>query len=295
MEKITPKCPIFYDCGGCQLQEMAYADQLQFKYAAVCDALTRIALIRNPPVLPTIPAAHPWNYRTRITLHCDRKGRIGFYKEGTHDAIPFDECPIASPEINARLKDEKQKIAGKPGHYEVRTDDGEGFTQINPEQNAVLQHLVVDGLKGRSVSTVVELFCGNGNFSFVMAPHIGKLYGCDSHDGSIAAAIAHAKSVGVKNVQFIAMESHNYLRDLQSQGVKPDGVLLDPPRRGASEIITSILEMSPRWICYISCNPETVAKDLKDLTHGGYTLETCQPVDMFPQTSHIETLSWLSR
>lgn len=274
---------------------MDYDAQLLLKQKTVTDHLEKVGLGRNLSVLPTVGAKHPWNYRTRITLHCDRRGRVGFYKQGTHDAIEFSECPIASPEINARLADEKVKIAGKPGHYEVRTDDGEGFTQINPEQNAVLQQLVVTGMAGRSANVVVELFCGNGNFSFVMAPHVGKLYGCDSFPGSIVSAIAHAKEKMISNVQFSAMESHKFLHDLQKQGIKPDGLLLDPPRRGANEIILSVLEMSPSWICYISCNPETLARDLKYLCHGGYTLKSCQPVDMFPQTDHVETVSWLVR
>ncbi len=295
MENIVPKCPIFYECGGCQLQDMPYADQLLWKHSAVCDALTQIAHIRDPQVLPTVPAAHPWNYRTRITLHCDRHGRIGFYRKGTHDAIEFEDCPIAAPGINTRLAEEKKKIAGKPGHYEVRLDDGEGFTQINPEQNRVLQRLLVDGLKDRLCDAVVELFCGNGNFSFEMAPHVGKLYGCDSHKGSIDAAIGRAKKDGVKNVQFSALMSEKYMQELLAKSVRPSGLMLDPPRAGASEIISAILEMVPQWICYISCNPATLARDLKDLCHGGYKLESCQPVDMFPQTEHIETISWLSR
>lgn len=292
---ITPKCPIFYECGGCQLQDMAYADQLQWKHAEVCKALTQIAQIRAPNVLPTVPAAHPWNYRTRITLHCDRHGRIGFYRKGTHDAIEFDDCPIAAPGINSRLAAEKQKIAGKPGHYEVRLDDGEGFTQINPEQNAVLQQLLIKGMSGRPANAVVELFCGNGNFSFVLAPHVGKLYGCDSFSGSIEAAIAQAKVQKMTNVQFSAMDSRKFLEDLAKRSVKPDGLVLDPPRRGADEIVPMVLQMLPQWICYISCNPETFARDLKLLTHGGYCLESCQPVDMFPQTDHVETISWLLR
>lgn len=274
---------------------MAYADQLQWKYTEVYDALTKIANIRKPNVLPTVPATHPWNYRTRITLHCDRHGRIGFYRKGTHDAIEFEDCPIAAPEINARLAAEKRKIAGKPGHYEVRTDDGQGFTQINPEQNAVLQNLLISGLSGRSAKSVVELFCGNGNFSFVLAPHVEKLYGCDSFAASIDAAIQYARTHKVGNVQFAVAGADRFMRDLQKQGVKPDGLLLDPPRRGANEIVSSVLEVLPKWICYISCNPATLARDLKDLCHGGYTLESCQPVDMFPQTNHIETISWLGR
>lgn len=277
------------------MQDMAYADQLQLKYVAVCEALTQIAQLRSPNVLPTVAASHPWHYRTRITLHCDRNGRIGFYRRGTHDAIEFDECPIAAPGVNAKLAAEKKKITGRPGHYEVRIDDGEGFTQINPEQNKELQQLLCDGLSGRSATVVVELFCGNGNFSFPIAPLVGKLYGCDSHEGSITAAIAQAKSQKVKNVQFAAAESHKFMRTLQNQGVKADGLVLDPPRRGAPEVIQSILEMLPQWICYISCNPETFASDLKALCQGGYRLESCQPVDMFPQTNHVETISWLSR
>lgn len=295
MGSVTPKCPIFYECGGCQLQDMAYADQLQWKHAAVCEALTRIAQIRTPTVLPTVPAAHPWNYRTRITLHCDRHGRVGFYRKGTHDAIEFDDCPIAAPEINARLQDEKKKIAGKPGHYEVRLDEGEGFTQINPEQNEVLQKLLVSGLRGRTATSVVELFSGNGNFSFVLAPIVGKLYGCDTHEGSIAAAIAHARVHKIANVQFSAMDSRKFLEDLMKRGVRPDGLVLDPPRRGTDEIVPMVLQMLPQWISYISCNPETFARDVRLLTQGGYRLESCQPVDMFPQTDHVETISWLSR
>lgn len=295
MDPVTPRCPIFGQCGGCQLQHMAYPAQLAWKQERVAAALTRIAGITAPQVLPTVPAAHPWNYRTRITLHCDRKGRIGFYRAGTHEAIEFDDCPIAAPELNARLADEKKKIAGRPGHYELRLDDGEGFTQINPEQNAVLQQLLLKGLAGRPANTVVELFCGNGNFSFVLAPRVGKLYGCDSHEGSIDAAIADAKTAGVKNVQFTALAADHFLKDVLQQGVKPDGILLDPPRRGADEIIPMILQLLPPWIAYISCSPDTLARDLKLLTQGGYKLESVQPVDMFPQTDHVETISWLSR
>lgn len=295
MDKVIPKCPVFYECGGCQLQDVAYPDQLRYKQEAVEGALKKVTHIRHPKVLPTIPAAHPWNYRTRITLHCDRRGRVGFYRKRSHDAIEFDECPIAAPGINERLQEEKAKIDRKPGHYEVRIDDGEGFTQINPEQNAVLQQLLGDGLSGRPAKAVVELYCGNGNFSFVMAPHVGKLYGCDTFSGSIDAAIARAKEKKITNVQFVAMSSQKFMKDLLKKGVKLDGLMLDPPRRGAKEVLPAILELMPQWICYISCNPVTFASDLKVLLHGGYTLESCQPVDMFPQTDHVETISWLGR
>ncbi len=295
MELVIPRCPIFGKCGGCQLQHMKYADQLWWKFGVVQDALRKIAHIRVPKILPVIGMANPWNYRTRITLHCDRQGRVGFYKKKSHEASEFSECPIAAPEINARLAEEKAKIAGRPGHYEVRLDEGDGFTQINPEQNRALRKLVGEGLQNRPCSIVVELFCGNGNFSFEIAPYVGRHYGCDTHSGSIDAAIARTKTEKVRNVRFAAAGSYGFLRELQRGGVRPDGMVLDPPRRGAAEIVPVILEMLPQWICYISCDPTTLARDLKVLTHGGYTLESAQPVDMFPQTDHIETVCWLSR
>jgi tRNA/tmRNA/rRNA uracil-C5-methylase (TrmA/RlmC/RlmD family) len=274
---------------------MEYADQLRWKFGVVQDQLRKISHTKIPKILPVIGMDNPWNYRTRITLHCDRAGRIGFYRKNSHEAVEFTECPIAAPEINVRLAGEKARIDGKPGHYEIRLDDGEGFTQINPVQNRVLQQLVVDGLKNRPCDSVVELFCGNGNFSFAMAPHVGKLYGCDSHKGSIAAAIARAKKDGVKNVQFAAMGSDKFMKQLLAQGLRATGLVLDPPRAGAEETINAILEMLPQWVCYISCNPVTLADDLKALCQGGYRFEYCQPIDMFPQTEHIETMSWLSR
>lgn len=294
-DHVKPRCSVFGICGGCQLQDMSYTAQVAWKQQVVLDQLQRIGKIKTPNVLPTV-AAQPWNYRARITLHCDRHGKIGFYKEGTHDAVEFDECPIAAKEINSRLADEKKKIAGKPGHYEVRLDNGSGFTQVNPAQNKVLQDLLHQGLAGRTSGQVVELFCGDGNFSFVLAPLVGKLYSCDSFEASIQQAIARAKTDHIKNIQFTAAPAQRYMRDLQQQGIKPDGILLDPPRRGAPEIIPALIEMGPQWICYISCNPSTLARDIKELCRGsGYTLESAQPVDMFPQTAHVETICWLSR
>lgn len=292
---MVPRCPVFGICGGCQLQDVAYADQLRWKFDVVQEALRKCGRIRIPKILPAVGMDNPWNYRTRITLHCDKKGRIGFYKKNSHEAVEFDECPIAAPEINARLADEKARIAGKPGHYEIRIDDGDGFTQINPVQNAVLQQLLVGGLAGRPANAVIELFCGNGNFSFPVAPHVGKLYACDSHRGSIEAAVARAKRDGVKNIQFTTARSQNFMQDLLSQGIRATGLILDPPRMGAIDVIHSVLEMLPLWIGYISCNLHTLARDLKSLCQGGYQFESCQPVDMFPQTEHVETISWLSR
>lgn len=272
--RALPKCEHFGRCGGCQWQHLDYASQILWKQLIVEEQLKRIGKFSEPNVLPTIPSPKIWNYRSRIKLHKDEKGRSGFYAEGTHDLIEIKECLIADVEAIKRTP--------------------EFFTQINQEQNKTLQKEVASIVKDLGAETVLELYCGNGNLTFPLAKTVKKITAADSSRRAIDNAVKEAEKSGVDNIDFICQPSKAVINHMARSHKKFDVLVVDPPRDGCKEIIEGIKRLRPRAIVYISCNPSTLARDLKEISAGGYLLESSQPIDMFPQTYHIETITKLT-
>lgn len=293
--RVTPRCPVFDSCGGCQWQHLSYAAQIEWKQTILAEQLRRLGGIAEPNVLPTIEAKSPWNYRSRIQLQIDKSGRAGFYRRGSHDVIEFDECAIAAPAINERLAAAKEHLRKQGKGRHLRVDGGKGFSQVNPEQNEQLQQLVKEGVHAHGGGRVLELYCGNGNLTFPIAEVAETVIGVDDYAGAIRHAKSAAKRGAITNVEFHATSALRMLDEMLQDELECDGVILDPPRRGAAEAIAALIELAPRWIGYISCDPATLARDLKSLLAAGYNHESSQPIDMFPQTFHIESLTWLNR
>jgi 23S rRNA (uracil1939-C5)-methyltransferase len=292
-DRVTPRCPVFGACGGCQWQHLRYDAQVEWKGKIVRDQLRRIAKIATPNVLPVIAMASPWHYRSRIQLQVDDAGHVGFYRAGSHDIVEFDTCAIADAQINAMLSDAKVRLKKTGRGRHLRIDESEGFTQVNRAQNAKLQQIVAAGVAAHGGGRVLELYCGNGNLTFPIAQVAAAIVAADDDAQAIAAATQQAKAQGIASVTFhctSAKRAIGHARDWTC-----DGVVLDPPRRGAPEIMAEICAWQPHWIGYVSCDPSTMARDVRGLIAGGYVLESCQPIDMFPQTFHIETLTWLVR
>jgi len=269
--RALPKCEHFGRCGGCQWQHMDYASQLLWKQLIVEEQLKRIGKFEAPNVLPSIPSPKIWGYRSRIKLHKDGQGRAGFYAGGTHDLIEVKECLIADVEAIKRT----------PSF----------FTQINQEQNEVLRTEVAAAVKGLGAETVLELYCGNGNLTFPLAKVVKNMTAADSSRSAIDNAVKEARKNRVKNINFICQPSKAVMNHLARFHNKFDLLVVDPPRNGCKEIIEGIKRLRPEAIVYISCNPSTLARDLKDMGAFGYVLESSQPIDMFPQTFHIETIT----
>ncbi len=169
------------------------------------------------------------------------------------------------------------------------------FRQANSRINEQLVGTVLDwaGLKGHE--EVLDLFCGVGNFSLSLAKRARRVLGVDISKKAVSLARANAKKNLIENVKFICSPVASFLRRNSRQNSKFDVVVLDPPREGARDIFEDLLKQLPERLIYVSCNPSTLARDLKTLTEKEYRLDKIRPFDMFPQTFHIESVVLLSR
>ncbi|APM41341.1 23S rRNA (uracil(1939)-C(5))-methyltransferase RlmD [Clostridium kluyveri] len=165
------------------------------------------------------------------------------------------------------------------------------FFQVNPVQTEVLYNKVLEyaGLTGSEV--VFDAYCGTGTISLFLSQKAKKVYGVEIIPQAIENANMNAIENGIDNVEFIVGKSEKVIPELIKKGIKADVVVVDPPRKGCEEaLLHSIADMKPRTIVYVSCDPATLARDLAILRNFQYRVEKVQPVDMFPQTSHVETV-----
>ncbi len=169
-----------------------------------------------------------------------------------------------------------------------------GFTQINLKQNMRLVKEVLHGAIKSGQEKVLDLYCGVGNFSLPLARICAEVVGVEEYAPGVKAAINNARNNSLDNVRFIAGRAERVIEQL-SKSTRFDTVVLDPPRNGAAQVIKVLLQMQPERIVYVSCDPTTMARDLSVLLQNGYNILSARPVDMFPQTWHIEGIAILSR
>lgn len=170
------------------------------------------------------------------------------------------------------------------------------FFQVNPVQTEVLYRKALEYSRLTGNETVFDLYCGIGTISLFLSQKAKRVYGVEVVEAAIADARLNAKINGADNVEFIAGEAEKVIPHMYSEGIRADVVVVDPPRKGCDEVLLKILvDMEPKRIVYVSCNPATLARDLRYLADNGYRAEEVQPVDMFPWTGHVETVVCLSR
>ena len=163
------------------------------------------------------------------------------------------------------------------------------FYQVNPVQTEKLYQKALEfaDLKGNEV--VVDAYCGTGTIGMIAAAKAGKVIGVELNADAVRDARNNAKANGIKNIQFYQNDAGKFLVEMAEQQAKVDVVLMDPPRSGSDEaFLSSVVKMAPEKVVYISCNPETLVRDLKYLTKKGYKVMRGVGVDMFPFTEHCE-------
>ena len=329
-ERVAPRCPHFGVCGGCQLQHISYEEQGRIKRQVLADQLRQIGGIVNPPVSPILAAENPWNYRNNARFTVRREGVTGFTHWHTHRFEPIDECLIMDTRINdikrkldgALINRERQlavRIGKNTGDTLVHPAlDGRGdelgvetgqdshterlfntpfkvsaasFFQVNTAQAERMIALVRDRLRPAPSDTIVDAYAGVGTIAALLAPMCGRVIAIE--ESAAAVRDAEINLAPFPNVEMILAKTEEALPKLEE---RVDAVILDPPRQGCyPEVIDTLRRLQPRRIVYVSCDPATLARDLNRIILGGYTLTDVTPVDMFPHTYHIESVSTLER
>ncbi len=170
------------------------------------------------------------------------------------------------------------------------------FYQVNRRQAEKLYTLAAEAAGLTGSETVFDLYCGTGSIGLTMAKKAGQVIGVEIIEQSVEDARRNAAENDIDNARFICSDAAKAAEMLKSEGVNPDIVVLDPPRKGCdAELINTIAEMSPKRVVYISCDPATLARDLKRFDELGYKTQSVVPVDMFPRTAHVETVCLLSK
>jgi 23S rRNA (uracil1939-C5)-methyltransferase len=170
------------------------------------------------------------------------------------------------------------------------------FFQVNPIQTKVLYDKAVEyaGLSGHE--TVIDAYCGAGTISLFLAKKARKVYGIEVAEDAVNDAWINAQINDIENVEFIAGQAEQVMPEMYERGIRPEVVVIDPPRKGCDQsLLDTIASMQPERVVYVSCNPATLARDVKYLAKKGYRTVEAQPVDMFPHTMHVETVVLMSR
>jgi tRNA/tmRNA/rRNA uracil-C5-methylase (TrmA/RlmC/RlmD family) len=324
-ERVEPPCPYFGRCGGCDFQQLTYEAQLAAKAGIIRDCLHRIARLENIPEIVVTPSPNNWRYRMRATWQIDQELRaIGYYERGSRRVCDVADCAVLKPELQETLervratewhefpRDLKHLdgvvgengVSVSPSFAEFQTNEltltvrGEvyqynanAFFQINP---SLLGSLVENAIGDASGGTVLDLYCGVGLFTLPLARQFQKVIGVEANATATRFARRNLQLAGLRNADVITATVTDWFR---SASIGPvDFVLLDPPRAGAeSAVIEGILNLQPRAISYVSCDPATLARDLRKLIGGGYVIESIAGFDLFPQTHHVETVVRLAR
>ncbi|MCQ2513972.1 MAG: 23S rRNA (uracil(1939)-C(5))-methyltransferase RlmD [Ruminococcus sp.] len=170
------------------------------------------------------------------------------------------------------------------------------FWQVNRRQAEKLYNKATEYAKLSKDSVLLDLYCGTGTIGLTMANNCKSLIGVEIIEDAIKDAIENAKINGIENARFICADASTAAEQLKNEGLRPDVVILDPPRKGCGEeLVQTIKEMSPQRVVYVSCDPATLARDLKHFSSSGYEIQEITPCDMFSRTAHVETVCLLSR
>lgn len=371
-ERVQPKCPLFPQCGGCQIQHMSAKEQARFKEEQVESLMRRIAKI-DTEVQPIKGMNDPWKYRNKAQIPVDYEGVCGFYRVNSNTIIPMNECLIQSDEMNAlyrsvrtwiqtyelgemmrhilikeakdalmlvlitNTKDvpylselqrvidehhpkvksiylninkrndnvilgESEILIGKEPtitdtlHHFDFTISPKSFYQVNPIQTEVLYQSALDLCELTNEETVLDLYCGVGTISMFLAQKAKKVIGIEIVPAAIEDAKQNAIRNKIDNVEFVCADAGTFASEFAKSNQNVDVIVVDPPRKGCDQTtVDAIALMSPKKVVYVSCDPSTLARDIERFKAHGYACTYVQPVDMFPQTYHVETVVLMTR
>lgn len=326
-ERTTPRCPYFGACGGCNFQQLNYAAQLKAKVAIVRDCLSRIGKINYDREIEILGSPNDYEYRARAQWHVDAQRRkFGYFKRNSHDIIDVEVCPILTVEMQAILTEARETIEWEsfsPEIFEIEAASGEEMSSIYSREileptteisfaasgetyfydadtffqgNPFLIEALIDtALQEARGETAIDLYCGVGLFTLPLARRFERVFGVEGNEKAVKFAEKNVENARLENVELFTESVGDWLS--QSAFENLDFCLLDPPRAGVeAETIENLLRLRPKQIAYVSCEPSTLARDLRALLATDvYRIESIVAVDLFPQTHHVETVVRLAR
>jgi 23S rRNA (uracil1939-C5)-methyltransferase len=287
-DRVEPPCPYFGTCGGCQYQHISYESEQKLKVKQLHDIMQRLGGFQLTEIRPLIHA-EPYHYRNRISVH--HKGHtIGFHSID-HQIIDIERCLLATEEVNDKLT----YLHNKPGrrdHYSLRAKDVQehGFHQTNSLLMQRLLETVTQSIS-ENIAALIEGYSGIGFFTQPLSKKLKQIICIESDPRAVEIATKSAApntTVLEGTCESLLPQAHQQLNH------KPTACLIDPPREGLSEQVRKdLLDLDFSQLIYLSCNPATLARDLKSLS-SKWTLEYLQPIDLFPRTAHLEVLAVLN-
>ena len=328
-ERVVPECEYFLTCSGCQWQHASYDYQLQLKQARVQREIDKYQSLSQVVVDATIGSESQLGYRNHGRFTVGKKddgGKIGYINAVTRRFVKIDRCLLMNEQINKVLDLAQDNVAGQTQvsiragsntdsmliqprmdishiglvtgeqHYEEEVRGfrfrvaASSFFQVNTSQLSRAIDEVRDLLDLDGTEVMVDAYCGVGVFTVLLAPYVRKIVGIEESASAIEDAGLNSKDI--LNIEFVEGKTEHILNTLNQH---IDVLLLDPPRVGCHpDVLDSVIKLKPEKVLMISCEPEAMARDLNLLCSTGiYNLETIRPVDMFPQTRHVETISML--
>jgi 23S rRNA (uracil1939-C5)-methyltransferase len=325
-DRVEPPCPLFGTCSGCQMQHISYERQLRIKREMVADALAEVGI--DPACLgEPMAAPAPWHYRNhgRFTV---QQGTIGFVQRRQKKLFRVDHCHLMDPGINDvldRLQDQLPEATQCNVRVGTRTGDrmvqpaldvahlgvasgqktfteelggrrfrvsAPAFFQVNTAQAERLAGVVLNGLQLTGQEVVVDAYAGVGTFAALLAPRARRVIAIE--ESGPAMDDARHNLADLTNVEIRPGRTEDLLEALIESGERTvDRVILDPPRSGCDpRALAAVKALAPARIAYVSCDPRSLARDLERL-RDRFELITVTPVDMFPQTRHVEAVALL--
>jgi 23S rRNA (uracil1939-C5)-methyltransferase len=185
-------------------------------------------------------------------------------------------------------------FAGLPVDLQLSWEAG-GFCQVNLRQNRILIETDLNYCRVTKGQRVIDLYCGMGNFAVPLALLGAEVLGIEGQGSAIRSAKNNARAAGLVHAHFQQSPIHSSCSDLLAKGARFDCLVIDPPRQGAPDLAGQLAALTDRRLVYISCDPATLCRDLANLIEHGFSIRKIQPIDMFPQTHHIETVVLLAK
>ena len=305
-QRVTPQCRYFGDCGGCQYQHLAYSAQLEIKQKQIGDLMERLGGFDPKVVAPVAPCPQPYGYRNRLMIRSQwdkfKQGlNIGFIRSDNRLVVDIEECQIAEPALNQQIGQVRLHPPPKGGIKVVLRVAPEGwevprdsFFQNNFFLLPKLVEVVREKLSQSGARFLVDAYCGVGFFGLELADLVESYVGVELDQMAVKAARRNAEVRQRRNGEFILGRTEDLLPGLLSRFPREATTLvLDPPRTGCPPASLELMrETRPAQILYVSCHPATLARDLNILCADGvFELRTVTPLDMFPQTQHVECVA----